>query len=296
MDNRQPISSGPTPSAQPNGQPGQPLTAAFTQPITSPQGADMSQPMEPVQPAQPMPQVQQNPVTGVPMIMQAAAAIPEPKKDYKPLIKTIAIIALSLISVTFIGLFIWMFVQYDDARTNVDGQIAAAVTVAVDENTKKLENVFAVREKYPYQTFAGPEDYGGLTFEYPKTWSVYIAADASKGGDFEAYLNPVEVNVVSNETLDALRVKILNTAFDDVAARYQGELEGDEPKLRLEAVTIGQNGDINANRYTGIIPGTEFNGYIVIFKIRDKTAIIQTDSVLFEEDYNTLLSTIKFNA
>jgi len=34
----------------------------------------------------------------------------------------------------------------------------------------------------------------------------------------------------------------------------------------------------------------------VIFKIRDKTAIMQTDSVLFEADYNTLLSTVQFNA
>ena len=184
MDNKQSFTSGQP--GQPTAQPGQPLTAAFSQPITSPRGADMSQPMQPVQPAQPMPEAQKNPITGVPMIMQAAAAIPEPKKDYKPLIRTIVIIALSLISVTFIGLFIWMYTQYDDARTNVDGQINAAVTKAIDENTMKLENEFAEREKYPFQTFAGPEDYGGLTFEYPKTWSVYVAADASHGGDFGA--------------------------------------------------------------------------------------------------------------
>lgn len=293
MDNKQPIVSG-QPGATP--QPGQPLTAAFTQPITSPQGADMSQPMQPVQPAQPMPEVQQNPVTGVPMIMQAAAAIPEPKKDFKPLIKTIAIIALSLVSVTFIGLFIWMYTQYDDARTDVDGQIAKAVTAAVDDNTMKLENEFAEREKYPFQTFAGPEDYGGLTFEYPKTWSVYVSADASRGGNFQAYFNPVQVDEISSTNVDALRLYILDSPFDNVAASYQKELEGDQPKLHLDSVMIGQNGDIPANRYTGIIPGTEFNGYIVIFKIRDKTVILQTDSVLFEGDYNTLLASIRFNA
>ncbi|MDO4752981.1 MAG: hypothetical protein Q4A36_01995 [Candidatus Saccharibacteria bacterium] len=294
MDNKQSFTSGQP--GQPTAQPGQPLTAAFSQPITSPRGADMSQPMQPVQPAQPMPEAQKNPITGVPMIMQAAAAIPEPKKDYKPLIRTIAIIALSLISVTFIGLFIWMYTQYDDARTNVDGQINVAVTKAIDENTMKLENEFAEREKYPFQTFAGPEDYGGLTFEYPKTWSVYVAADASHGGDFEAYLNPVEVYEVGDTTIDALRVKVLNTAFDDVAAMYQRDLEGDQPTLRLESVVIGQNNDIPANKYIGIIPGTEFDGYIIVFKIRDKTAILQTDSKLFEADYNTLLASVRFNA
>lgn len=294
MDNRQPITSG----NQPVGQPGKPYTAAFSQPITSPQGADMSQPVGPAQMAQPMsmPDVQQNPVTGQPMIMQAPAPIPETKRDTKSLLKTIAIIALSLISLTFIGLFIWMFVQYDDARTDVDGKIADAVVAAVDENTMKLENEFAEREKYPFQTFAGPADYGELTFEYPKTWSVYVAKDAHSGGDFEAYFNPVEVNEVSNETIAALRVKIVNRSFDDVAADYQRDLEGDEPRLKLESVTIGNDNKITANRYTGKIPNTEFTGYIVIFKIRDKTAIMQTDSVLFESDYNNLLGTVRFNA
>lgn len=287
MDNKQPISSG------------QPYTAAFSQPITSPQGADMSQPMGPAQMAQPMeaqPNIQQNPVTGQPMIMQAPAPIPEPKKDIKSLVKTIVIIALSLVSLTFIGLFIWMFVQYDEARTDVDGQIADAVVEAVDNNTTKLEKEFAEREKEPLRTFAGPADYGEVTFEYPKTWSVYVPMDAANGGDFEAYFNPVEVKVVGNETIDSLRFSIKNAAFDDIVAGYQRELEGDQPSLRLESVTIGQNNNINANKYIGKIPGTEFNGFIVIFKVRDKTVVLQTDSVLFERDFNTLLSTIRFNA
>lgn len=300
MDNRQTIASGPDPVMQPGmpGQPGVPYTAAFSQPITSPGAQDMSQPMQPVQPAQPIgaQNIEQNPLTGAPMMMQSPAPVNVLKKDTKSLIKTIAIIALSLISVTFIGLFIWMFVQYDEARTNVDGQIATAVAEEVNANTMRLENEFAEREKYPFQTFAGPADYGELTFEYPKTWSVYIAKDAHNGGDFEAYLNPVEVNEVSNETLMALRVKILDTAFDDVAKTYESDLQGETPKLRLESVTIGQDGTITANKYTGILPGTEFEGYAVLFKIRDKTAIIQTDSVLFESDYNTLLSSVRFNA
>ena len=299
----------------------QPFTAAFSQPITSPGPQDLSQPMQPMQVAQPIQtaqpiqsaqpiqtaqpiqsmqplqpgQVQQNPLTGAPMIMQSPAPITELKRDTKSLIKTIAIIALSLISLTFIGLFIWIFTQYTDIKTDVDGRVATAVVEAVDENTTKLESEFAEREKYPFQTFAGPADYGELTFEYPKTWSVYVARDAHSGGDFEAYFNPTEVNEVSNETLMALRLKILNTPFDDVVRTYQGDLEGEAPRLRLESVVIGKDNNTNANRYSGIIPGTEFNGYIVVFKIRDKTAIIQSDSVLFENDYNTLLSSIRFN-
>ena len=232
--------------------------------------------------------------SGQPMVQQVVAA-PTPKRDFGSLIKTIAIVCLSLISVTFIGLFVWMMSQYNDARTDVDGQIDAAVRTAVDDKTMQLELDFAEREKYPFRTFAGPVDYGELTFEYPKTWSVYISADAAKGGDFQAYFNPIEVNPISDSTINALRLQILNESTDEVLERYQKYVEKKDSNLSVESVTIG-DGSITANRYTGTLPDSELSGYVVIFKIRDKTAVIRTDSTLFADDYNTLLSTVRFNA
>ena len=264
-----------------------------TQPMEPMQSADSMQVAQPMQ----MPEVNTNPVTGAPMIQSSISSGPVPyRKDASSLIKTILIIALSLVSVTFIGLFIWMFIQFSTAREDVDGQIADAVMIAVDENTTKLESEFAEREKYPLKTFAGPADYGALTFEYPKTWSVYVARDAANGGDFEAYFNPVEVKEVSNEEIYSLRLAIRDRAFDDVVGEYQRALEGPEPSLVLNSVMIGKDSNINANRYTGKIPNTEHNGIIVIFKIRDKTVIMQTDSVLFEKDFNALISSVRFNA
>lgn len=233
-------------------------------------------------------------------MMQAPSQMVVEKKDHRALIKTIAIIALSLVSVTFVGLFLWMFTEYSVIKTDEDARIAKAVNDAKSEVTTKLEDEFAEREKNPYNTFAGPIDYGSLTFEYPKTWSVYIANDASNGGDFEAYLNPGEVYTVSNTTINGLRVKILNTPFDAAVAGYQPSLEvgknGEPPAMRLESITVGQNNDIVANLYIGIIPGTEFQGYVVVFKLRDKTVILQTDSVLFEADYQNILSTVRVSA
>ena len=225
---------------------------------------------------------------------QGAQVIEKPmKKDIGGLIKTIAIVVLALISLTFIGLFIWMFIRYDEVQMDINGQIDVAVAEAKDEQAAKDEEEFLQREKYPYRTFKGPADYGELTFQYPKTWSVYVAADANNGGDYEAYMNPVEVNVVAKDTINALRVSILNKSFEAVAEEYQKAMERRDANLTMQSVTF--NG-ITGNRYTGTIPGTDLSGFIVIFKIRDKTAILQTDSVLFEGDYNTLLETVQFNA
>lgn len=233
-----------------------------------------------------------NTLVGRPMIKQSQSPSTL-HRDNSGLIKTIIIIIISLVAITFIGLFIWIFLQYNEVSTDVDGQIAVAVAKAKDEQAAQLEAEFAEREKLPYKTFSGPVDYGQLTFNYPKTWSVYVAADAATGGDYQAFFNPTQVNTVAKDTVNALRLTIRDDSFDDVASEYQKFMDRKDSNLTMQAVTIG---DISANRYTGTIPNTDLNGIIVIFKIRDKTAVFQTDTTLFEQDFNTLLQTISFNA
>ena len=224
---------------------------------------------------------------------EAALAILEKKSATTGLIKTIVIIILALVSVTFVGLFVWMNLQYIDVSTDVEGQIASAVTEARREQEEKDLAQYAEDEKYPLRSFVGPVDYGQLSFEYPKTWSVYVGADAAKGGDYNAYFNPLVVEPVAPTTVNALRVTILDKAFETVVAEYQKYLDKKDSDLSVEAVTVG---GVAANRYTGTIPNTELSGVVVIFKIRDKTAILQTDAMAFVDDFDKLLATVQFNA
>lgn len=203
-------------------------------------------------------------------------------------LELVLFIIISLVAVTFIGLFIWKYLEWDTVKTDVDGQIDAAVAIAVSENTTKLENEFLEREKYPYKTFSGPADYGSLGFEYPKTWNVYIARDAANGGDFEAYLNPGEVQPVSGSTINALRVTIRSTAFDSVVRSYDSSVSSG--RLRVENRPIGSS---IANVYTGELPNN-IHGIVAIFKLRDKTVILQTDAELFAGEYYKLLDTVTF--
>ena len=251
-----------------------------------------AQPMQPAGGSQPMQTPTGPGFAGRPMQQQPAPVI---KKDISGLVKTIVIIALSLLSVTFIGLFIWKAVECNEAQTDLDAKISIAEAKAKDEQTSKMEAEFLEREKYPYKTFSGPVDYGQLTFEYPKTWSVYVAESANSGGDFAAFFNPIQVDAVGRDTINALRVTIRNSSFDDVTSEYQRFVEDKKNPLNMESVTIGVDKKITANRYTGTIPQTELSGFIVTFKIRDKTAVLQTDSVLFEADFNKLLDTVTFN-
>ena len=248
---------------------------------------------QPIVSGQPMPTGQPVMGTNGMPVMQSAPVVQVQKGGISSLIKTIVIIILSLVAMTFIGLFIWKQLEYVEVQEDVDGKITAAVDKARYEQKEEDLAQFAEDEKYPLRDFAGPVDYGQLSFKYPKTWSVYVAKGATNGGDYEAYFNPLVVEEVSKDTVNALRLTIQNKTFEDVAAEYQRAMEKKDSGLSVESVEV--NG-ITMNRYTGKIPGTELNGVIVIFKIRDETAVLQTDAEAFINDFNALLDTIKFNA
>ena len=224
---------------------------------------------------------------------EQVAKLMAPNKDTSGIIKTVVIVILSLLSLAFIGLFIWMFLQYNDASTDLENKISVAVSEARDEQNMKNEAEFLEREKEPYKNFSGPIDYGELSFKYPKTWSIYIEKDAVNGGDFKAYFNPIQVDPVSKDTINALRVTIRTDDFETVVKEYEKAMNKKDSNLKVGTITV--NGVVG-NIYTGTIPNTDLSGYIVVFKIRDKAVIMQTDSVLFKADFDKLIESVSFNS
>ena len=223
----------------------------------------------------------------------SASNAPNPSKKPKSgrLVTVIALIVVSLLAATFLGLFVWMYVMWDEAKTDIDGQIEKAVALAENELQTKLEKEFEEKEKYPMKTFAGPVDYGSLTFEFPKTWSVYVPADAAYGGNYLAYLNPGLVSVVADGTINALRVSIVNELTENVIAGYQKSVE-----KGLMAATVYKINNANATVYSGTLPNNKnLRGYVAVFKIRDKTVIMQTDAELFRDDFFKILDSVRYN-
>lgn len=236
-----------------------------------------------------------SPMMGGPVPTANLAPVAAQKTGSKTTIFMVLAIVGGLIAVTFIGLFIWMYAQWSEAQTDVDSKINTAVATAVNEKTAELEDQFTEREKLPYRTFTGPADYGELSLQYPKTWSVYEAKSATNGGDFEAYFNPDRVYVVATGTINSLRVIIKDQAYDTFISQYD-----DQVKNGKMTVTVRPVGGENANIYTGEIPGSgssasALQGIVAVFKIRDKSAVIQTDAMIFSDDYYKILDSVQFN-
>lgn len=201
----------------------------------------------------------------------------------------IAIIGLIVLMLVTGSLAIWAYLNYNEQKNNVDGKIGLAVAEAKKDQSDEDEKKFAEREKEPNREFVGPDDYGRLTFDYPKTWSVYEAKDIARGGTFEAYLNPIVVPPVSSTQQYSLRVLIEEKDYDQIVKSYESLVKKGD--LRSSATSANGN---NGTRFDGSF-SKDIRGSAVIYRIRDKTVTLQTDADTFKPDFENIIKTIKFN-
>ena len=204
---------------------------------------------------------------------------------------TIAITALTLLVIIFGGFGAWSYMQYTKSSTDVNGQVEDAVAKAVKEQVEADEKKFTEREKQPLRQFAGPDDYGRLTFDYPKTWSAHQGSDISKGGGvtYTAFLHPILVPAITDSQKIAIRISIEQKLYEDVLKGYEKLLK----KGDLQS-TAWSNG-----KYSGTLITGQFNkdirGRAVVLKMRDRTLTIRSDADVFKDDFDAITKTVSFN-
>jgi len=202
----------------------------------------------------------------------------------------VAVIGLSVLVLGLGSFGIWAFVAYNDASSDLDSKIEVAVAQAKEEKGNEDEAKFAEREKQPNLKFKAPDDYCGLSFMYPKTWSVFESEQITNGGDYKAYLNPSVIPPISNNQQFALRVVIEQKDYDNVLAQYDGLVQ----KGDLKQSSTSSEGKSGA-RLTGNF-SKNIRGDAVIYRCRDKTITIRTDADTFKSDFQSIIGTIDYNA
>ncbi|MDR2336526.1 MAG: hypothetical protein LBE03_00260 [Candidatus Nomurabacteria bacterium] len=300
MDNNSVNGGFPQPTPQP-----MPMQPQFPQPMP-PQPQSMP-------PQFPTPQAQQTfpqpvGVGGLDLTGAAGAQSPDAaaqaiqariaaeKKNHRhKIIQVIIIVILAIATIVLAAFLVMTKIEFDEKSRDVDGQIERAVVDAKKAQYDADKAEFFELEKKPYFEFVGPEDYGSLSFQYPKTWSQYVSLDASDGGNFEAYFNPGVVDKVggdawSGEGVYALRVIIFNNTSPEVIADFYKSYVSDG-FTTSNLVTVGE---ASGMRYDGYIT-SELKGSLFVFKLRDKAVVIRTDSEIFRGDFDELLKTIKYN-
>jgi hypothetical protein len=185
---------------------------------------------------------------------------------------------------------IWAYVNYTDQKNNVDQKISAAVADAKRQQGNDDEAKFAEREKQPTRQFVGPDDLGRVQVNYPKTWSVYVDKDGSGNNNYEAYFAAGVVPPITGKTPYALRITVENKTYDEVIKAYQETVKKGD--LKSSPVTLqGQTGTRLDGNFSKTVSGS-----MVLFKVRDKTLEVYTQSPTFQPDYdNIILPSLIFN-
>lgn len=208
----------------------------------------------------------------------------KPKKCSK-----LPLIIISIICILLAGFSAWAFLTYKSNKNTIDSQISDAVATAKKEQADVDEQKIVAYENELTNEFVGPEDYGRVTFDYPRIWSVYVNQDGSDDSDYEAYFNPSSVPPVSDDQQFALRMTIEDTTYDKVISNYSKKVKDGD--LSSSSITID---DVTGTRLDGKF-SDDIRGSAVIFKIRDKTLTIRTDADTFKDNFESIIQTIKFN-
>lgn len=201
----------------------------------------------------------------------------------------VAVIGLSVLVLGLGSFGIWAFVSYENASSNLDEKIQLAQAQAKGDQSDADQAKYAEQVKTPYNTYTAPADYCSVSFQYPKTWSVYESEQIQNGGDFKAYFYPKVVPPVSSDQQYALRLWIRQSNYDSVVSEYQGLVQKGSLKSSSTA-SEGQQG----TRLDGDF-SKNIRGSAVIYPCRDKTILVFTDANTFGPDFETLIKTITYN-
>jgi hypothetical protein len=179
----------------------------------------------------------------------------------------------------------WAFMGRQDYKNNVDQKIADASAVAVQEAETAKDAEFVELEKSPVRTYTGPVTYGSLTFNYPKTWSIY-AVEATTGTVLDLYAFPLVVPGIKNNQTYALRSEIVSQTYDSVVKRYETDIKNGS--VRASAYRPEKVPSVLGLRLDGAID-RDVQGAMVILPLRDRTIKVYTEIPEFVGDFNNII-------
>jgi type II secretory pathway pseudopilin PulG len=198
-------------------------------------------------------------------------------------------LVLLVVAVLGIGAFAASsYSQAQDYKTNVDQKVAAAVEVSNQKISEQKEADFAEKEKYPYDTYVGPEAAGSVTIKYPKTWSAYVVEPrTSSSTPVDGFFNPNFVpDTGDNNNSFALRVSVVTTRYDSLMKTYATAQKSG--KVTITPYQSPNVPSVVGSRVDGEIESKK-QGVKVLLPFRDKTLMIWTESTDYKADFENII-------
>ncbi len=208
----------------------------------------------------------------------------------------IPLILAGVILVAAIAFGAWAFSGREDYRTNVATKIAAAVTIAKQDEDIAKDKEHAEADKQPLRPYKGAEQYGGVQVLFPKTWSAYVADSGPSNQPVDGYFHPnIVPNISDRDSAFALRVQVINRSYASAITGMNSLVA--TKKVTAVPYAFPKVPSVVGTKFDGaIMSGRNITGSLVIIPIRDKTLEVWTESPLYVADFNSyILPNITFS-
>ena len=196
----------------------------------------------------------------------------------------VIVLVIALISTVAFGA--WAYVGRQDYKNKVDEKIAKAVVEAKTAEDAKLKKQFDEESKLPNFTYKGPQAYGSVTFNYPKSWSAYVD-ETNSSKPIDGFFHP---GVVPGKAAYGLRVELVSEDYAQVIQGFDSDVQQGTVKAsayippEMTKIPNVQTG----TRFDGAIE-QDIQGSMVVLKVRDKTLKIYTQATDFLSDFNNTI-------
>jgi len=183
----------------------------------------------------------------------------------------------------------WAFSGRQDYKNNVDAKISVAVAAANQKQSAADQVTFDQEAKQPLRAYDGPEAYGSLVVNYPKTWSAYVDDTGTGGADnalVDGYFAPGTVpSTTGTSSVFALRVQVLPAGYAQTLQTLAGQEQ--QGKLTVSAYSLPKLPKVVGIEAVGQVPTASLsNVTMVILPLRSNTLEIWTQGSQYLSDFN----------
>lgn len=179
---------------------------------------------------------------------------------------------------------VWAYQGRQDYKNNVDAKIATAVEIAKNQQAKELNIQFAHEEELPLTTYSGPQAYGSIVLNYPKTWSGYV--DSSGQGDalVDGYFDPGVVPSISDQSsIFALRLQVLNESYPQILQQISSQSQ--QGQATITAYALPKLPKVVGVMVNGLLSNQQ-QGTMVVLPLRANTLELWTEGTQYLNDFN----------
>lgn len=181
---------------------------------------------------------------------------------------------------------VWAFQSRQDYKNHADQKALVAVQAARSRQAEADQAKYEQLEKQPFRTYKGPEAFGSITVQYPKTWSSYVDETSHGSTVLDGYFYPGTVPAISADSSTfALRLQVLSQNYSDVVGNLSGLGSRNGPRPRIAPYALPKVSSVVGVRVDGPLADGK-TGSLIVLPLRDKTLELSSEAPQFLNDFN----------